>query len=439
MKIGFRSWLEEHPVDRESRSLFDEAFKCYSVEAYRAALLFSYLGVMRIIARRVLASDCPTGYPAEKWAKYQRQIRDENRWEQYTAEILQDSQPISAFLIDDELRHQLAYWRNRRNDAAHSRRTQITHSIVESFWSFARTHLPRIVVDGGQRALLVKLQRHLDLNYTPPGSDIEPLVREIPLAIPPEAYEAFLNEALMILEHAERHPASTDEPLDLFISKLLDLNNEELIAALRRRMSKKEDMRVVALLSQHPRLLLHFTDEPAFIRRMWREHLCFKANPDPYRADEGLTLMVTLLVQGLIPPAEHEEAVAHVVSELDGGDSIFTPRAEIISALEPFGFYDAVERHAFRPVNLRWLGNNVGLVCEYLRRREPTIEIACVLASLYNSRELGPEELSEFAYFFDANRVIHQELLALAQSNRADTTRLSKALTPDELLEPFSE
>src|SRR5690625_5908686 len=49
---NFKIWLIENKI--ENNDLFDQSLKCYQVEAYKAAYLYSYLGFLDYIRELVL-------------------------------------------------------------------------------------------------------------------------------------------------------------------------------------------------------------------------------------------------------------------------------------------------------------------------------------------------------------------------------------------------
>lgn len=51
MKLKFEEWLVEQEIDKDTEvnDLFLEGITCYKASAYRAALLFSFLGFQTVI------------------------------------------------------------------------------------------------------------------------------------------------------------------------------------------------------------------------------------------------------------------------------------------------------------------------------------------------------------------------------------------------------
>ena len=79
MRHLFGTWLEAEDLDVSSRALFNEALLCYSAGAYRAAVVFSYLGLLRLVAHRLMASSPPVGFPEALWQQVQREISEKTR------------------------------------------------------------------------------------------------------------------------------------------------------------------------------------------------------------------------------------------------------------------------------------------------------------------------------------------------------------------------
>lgn len=67
MRLPFRDWIFAQNLDDESVSLFEEAFSCFFARAYRASLLFSYLALLRVLARRLMTADRPGDVPEKDW------------------------------------------------------------------------------------------------------------------------------------------------------------------------------------------------------------------------------------------------------------------------------------------------------------------------------------------------------------------------------------
>jgi hypothetical protein len=72
--LQLEQWLEKQTLSNESRSCFEESFICYKVGAYKAALLFGYLGFLSTIRDRILQSRPPQGVLEKRWTEIQNKV-----------------------------------------------------------------------------------------------------------------------------------------------------------------------------------------------------------------------------------------------------------------------------------------------------------------------------------------------------------------------------
>ncbi len=321
MKNPFQAWLESQALDSESQSLFAESFLCYQARAYRAALVFSYLGFLKIAACRFMAATKPDDIDEGLWGKMQESVRDEDHWEQNIGRVLDRSQPSSVFLLNDDLRLQIQYWRGRRNDCAHSRGNVIDAAHVESLWLFVRSNLARVVVSGGRAGLVERFKRHFDPGYTRPDRDFFHLVSDIPQAIRPTEYQAFLVELLGVMQVDK----DIDDIIPLpgrflgLIDDIMKLKDERLIGAVREQLKADRYVLLLALQSR-PSLVMYFAEDPQFIRKLWYDLLPVAGSRYTWERDSAFLVFAVLLRNELVPLDERAEAIDHVVWKLNEGE-----------------------------------------------------------------------------------------------------------------------
>ncbi len=215
MKIGFEIWIKEQHLPNEAVNLFNEAILCYKISAYRASLLMSYLGFQSVLRYRLItAPEKPDGIDKGWWDKnILKNLNDEKNWDSTVFSSIQKNNEKQIFLISDDIRREVTYWKDRRNDCAHAKDNIINYSHVEAFWLFIESHLAKFMVDGGKAGLLDKIKKHYDKTRTPPNTDVSYLIRDIPHAmnsreIPQflsEVYKMLNEEFYMFLEINERH------------------------------------------------------------------------------------------------------------------------------------------------------------------------------------------------------------------------------------------
>lgn len=178
--MEIKKWLETGGFDQEVKDLFEESIVCYKAEAFRASLLYSYLGFMTVLKQRVLnATKEPSGFALGEWNNKQKELRNEGGWDLALFKQTQTKPPKAIFEISDDLRIQIKYWKDRRNDCAHAKKQLIKHYHVESFWAFLYSNMPKLVLGGSYDSLINRIDDHFDTNKTALESSYENLVNDI--------------------------------------------------------------------------------------------------------------------------------------------------------------------------------------------------------------------------------------------------------------------
>ena len=131
MKLPFEEWILSQEISADAKDLISEAIVCYKANANRAALLFSYLCFQTIIRDRMLNANRPDNIPEGMWTDILKKLRNEDTWDQTVFDNLQRQQPKEIFILNDDIRNQITYWKNRRNDCAHSKNNIIGVSHVD--------------------------------------------------------------------------------------------------------------------------------------------------------------------------------------------------------------------------------------------------------------------------------------------------------------------
>lgn len=179
MRLHIETWVSERQFSVEVNNLFEESSKCYKASAYRAALLFSFLAFQTIVKERVLKAIKPDHINAQQWSAIHTKLRDDDNWDAEVIECIKKNDPNKKiFDINEDLRQQAIYWKNRRNDCAHSKRNIITDVHVESFWYFIKANINQFVIPGSQSSLINKIKIHFDTNYTPEDKPFDYLINE---------------------------------------------------------------------------------------------------------------------------------------------------------------------------------------------------------------------------------------------------------------------
>ncbi|MFH5833751.1 hypothetical protein [Halalkalibaculum sp. DA384] len=394
MKLDFIDWLKRQNFDSEVINLFEEASKCYKTQAYHAALLFSYLGFQSIIKARILNAQPPKGYKENYWESIQEDLLDDNKWDHVIFESLTRKKPAPIFIISDDLRHQIEYWKNRRNDCAHFKDNLINNSHVESFWVFLRSNLSKLVVNGSRESLLNKIVDHFDSSLTSPGSDFQYLVDEIPHAVEVRHLENFYKDLFQFFKTLPLFPF---DPLPQeaikFVARIFELDSDPPVDKLKSYL--KNDLEsLTSLLDYNPQLIVYFSGNDTFIRKYWYDHID--------KSKKVFEILSAMLSHNLIPDGEKKEAIKHIIKKTGLG----TPSKDNHPILEQFGFFEEFKKIAFEDEKIwsfNWSNSNYNLVVYYLQNFEIDEVVAKALSNNFSNDNFPFELRDALNRFFSNN------------------------------------
>jgi len=302
MKLKFQTWVESGHFSENAKHLLNTSVTCYKGEAYTAALLMSYLGFLVILKDRVMKANKPALFPQPSWDDMIEGLKNEDKWEEriFTA-VLQQEKTNSTkvrvqdpvFVINDNLRNQIRFWKDRRNDCAHNKDNAITFSHVEAFWSFLESNLQKITIEGGKATLLNKLERHFDSSYTPANEDLTPLVKEIQSAVEKTEMMDFWDRAISAISDLFDYTHEIS-----FIKKVLQLNDPEITESILQYLKSKEAI-LMAYINENPSILIHLNYDKQEIRNFWKVKIKKLTN--------ALGVYSSMLLNNLIPKEEIED------------------------------------------------------------------------------------------------------------------------------------
>lgn len=207
MKLPFEKWLEsevEISNERQIKDVFDDAILCFKNGIYRPALHLSFIGFLFVTRNRILLMKRPDAYTEGEWNQLQIDLKNDRIWEETILDKLNQcaSNDKSLFSLSDDIRNQIIYWKNRRNDCAHYKNNIISESDIVVFWNFLESRLPIIAAKGGILDIKEKISRFYDFRYTSPNQTITPLIESIEKIISENNYEEIFehiyNESLLV-------------------------------------------------------------------------------------------------------------------------------------------------------------------------------------------------------------------------------------------------
>jgi hypothetical protein len=407
MRLPLEHWLAEASLPEEANVAFLEAARCYKSAAYRAALLFSYLGWGLTIRHRVLLARCPAGINATQWLGFGEKLRSDDRWEPQVFDCIQMTQPASIFDVSEDLRQQVKYWRDRRNDCAHFKPNEIAAPHVEAFWLFVRSNMTKFVPRGTRAALIEEIRTFFDANRTPPDSDVRPLAKQITQGIEAGHATSFFRD--VVEEFHIGQLGSLSEPAKLFEG--IFAVNSSLGGPLSDYLATETGL-LVPLLRQNPGRVLNWTANRELIRRLWRELLFSFGHQD-------LPVYAALLRNGLIPPSEIDEANSWIVTKLNGD----IPTGGDLEVLLGSSFVSQFARYAFDESKIdefAWGNRNAKTIRWYVETFPITPDGARLICQAFASPPFPYEVRDALGSLLELNEIKRQELES--QASKAGVT-----------------
>ncbi|KFF16944.1 hypothetical protein [Flavobacterium hydatis] len=353
MKLHIEIWVQEKGYSANVQELFKESTICYKNNAYRASLLFSYLGFLTIIKEKLINSKPPTAYNAGEWLAQLGKIKNDRIWEEevFTALVKMD-RPV--FLMSEDLRDQIKYWRSRRNDCAHYKDNEIDSHHTDAFWSFLKSNIGKITVEGGMQSLLLKFDEHFDPTQTPKDSDYTHLIHDIDQSVLQAELELFFKNVYTITESRVYWES---EILEVY-NKILKLSSPRVQGALIQylKASKKD----IAFLLFNPERIFDFGYGAKEIRKIWFERmLAAQSTGNPFN------LYAFLLQNNIIPKDEIPEANEKIFNSYKQQGPAKIPENKDLDTLKANGFFQSVFDIAITKKDLKdylWVNGKCDLI-----------------------------------------------------------------------------
>ncbi|MEM5547637.1 hypothetical protein [Pseudoalteromonas fuliginea] len=325
-------WLDEQNISEEAISVFKESLVCYGAQAWRSSLLMSYVGFLTIIRDRILEASPPVGFTVLAWEQKGRDLRNPDKWDANAFSCTQQKSPEPLFLVTDDLRHQVTFWKNRRNDCAHSKPNLITEGHVESFYSFLISNSSKFVVNGSRNSVLGLIKDHFNPDKTPPNTPLDYLINKVNTSVEQSELGDFIDDVLSFFDdnrtRFENITGAMNQNKINFIDASYRLGSTDFKASI---MSKLVDLPelIVEVLRKNSQFTNELNGHAQLVRILWRRHLFLSERNDS-------NILCSMLNNNLIPQGELDE-VFEIVFEKD-----IQPNELELMTLTTNGFHDFV-------------------------------------------------------------------------------------------------
>lgn len=415
MKLRIENWIANNNFSEDVNILFKDAVTCYKAGANRASLLFSYLAFLTILKERIIDGVKPTLISQGEWNNIISKLQNEDLWEANVFDAIQRQGKIDQssklrikdpiFNINENLRLQIKYWKDRRNDCAHYKDNIIDTSHVETFWTFIESNMSKITIEGGMQSLINKIYRHFDPTITPPDKDITTLIREVEFSVERSKLKYFWETLL------DNGPSNFDlsQRKQELISKSLEVNkdfvNDNLISIVKSNKYYLKDF-----LSNHPDKVLRFNFTEEEIRTFWKTQLT--------SCNNILGLYTSFLRNGLIPSGEIEEANKTILNSL----SDYSPAANDHQVLAGNGFLNVFKQEILDNSSFigrksyLWVNDKAGIISGIVKNYPPDENIIMRLVEHYNQRDNSNWLLERFNNIFIVDHPISIAYKSILQS-----------------------
>jgi hypothetical protein len=419
MKLKVDRWIDNGRYSPEVTFLFQESTRCYKASAYRAALLFSYLAFLTILKERILSAPPPDGFTPPHWEKIRKDLQQDGGWDSAVFDMTKQKKPNTIFIISDDLREQIEYWKNRRNDCAHFKSNDIDYYHVESFWAFIESNLGKLVVSGSIESLLIKVKIHFDNSLTQPDSDPTALIQEINRTVEHPNYLSFYQSITNTIEQLHgKNSAELEKFFDNILSAGLDPSSTMLA-----RFLESEDEKLLTFLQSYPKHITQFKLSPTFIRSLWYKSLFLVTYVNHW------PLYTALLRNGLISESDRNEAHEKIILR---GTNNWLPQEYEKDELIKANFFDVFNKFVFEENNINifdWANKNAKLIVYSLENFPLTEMIVKAISNSFSSCNHAYKLCAELENLFGANSNKKSEFLELATSLDIDLPQSIPTLT----------
>ena len=323
----------------DEAGLFRDSVRSFHAGIFRPAYIMAYQSMMIYFRRLIQGADMPAGFDAGKWKKMQVNLAKDKEWEEEVNNAIRKKANAKAtppevpvLAMNDSLRLDFDYWRNRRNDSAHYKEYIINDSHVLAFYSFLTQYLLKISVEGGKVTLLKEFKDACDPTKTSPKKSLQPLIDKILAMVSPDEMDDFFADLDGVMGY--RFTGRYENTL----ASIIKSGNDELKGYVIKFV--RNDKRFKAeFINDHPDMVGYVVDKTES-REFWMKYLANCRN--------RVAVLARMLMIGLIDPTEKDEAVRKVIEHsFNNNDGMGTVSEEERLVLKSNGFFEALKEEYF--------------------------------------------------------------------------------------------
>ena len=320
--INFLNIYDEFKDGTVLRDILNDAIRCYRNGIARPALMLSYIAFIQAVRDNLLKSDMPKGFNEPRWKACMSKLRQENAWDEQVISCIKCRDNPPYFELTDSLRDDVCFWRNRRNDCAHYKDSEITLSHVAAFWVFIMDNYNKFTPIGSLMQSVNDYKRHYNVSITPKGTSTEVIFKRLCLAIKTEDdLLLFLKETDSCMEYEEQAQLLHDLLMDeRHKSKVISLLTVKLKRVKMYLAVKPADVSVV------------LGNNPEMTRKFWYEDFMFFAS--------CANVYVEMLRAKMIPQGEIKESLDMFLKHEYKRSAFYLDNPEDFNVLKENGLYD---------------------------------------------------------------------------------------------------
>lgn len=253
-------------------------------------------------------------------------LRSEDKWDSEVVVCIRKrangTNDPAFFELPDTLRDDVCFWRNRRNDCAHYKDSEITLSHVAAFWVFMMDNYNKFTPIGSLMQSVNDYKRHYNLSITPREASTDKIFKRLCLAIKTDDdLLLFLRETDSCMKYEEQAKLlhdllMTERHRAKVISLLVDnLKRVRMYLAL-----KPADVSVI------------LGNNPEMIRKFWYEDFILFAS--------STNVYVEMLRAKMIPKSEIKESLEMFLKHEYKRSAFYVDSPENFNVLKENGLYD---------------------------------------------------------------------------------------------------